>query len=161
MLHKPAGLLVGATLAFVGMAGAASAATTGTQRFTFIANFSGDQTTCRVIATGPITGVGTCDPEDVTDNVTVIHVTLPNGAFDVTVTTLSETDNLNQQACVDRFTNSESFVVSGVSGAYANATGNGTDTLRGVFTADRTPNGCDENSGSGFIVAQGTGPVTL
>jgi hypothetical protein len=155
MLKRAVGVLAGATIALAGWAIPASAATTGTQRFTFIVRDSASGESCTVIATGPISGAGTCVLEDVSEEVTVVHVTLPGGRFDFTATSVDEQDDFNEQACIFRFTANESFEISGVSGAYATATGSGSDTIRGTFF------GCSEETASGFIVARATGTVTV
>ena len=161
MLKRVVGALAGATVALVGLAGPSWAATTGTERLLFLVRQSGEEQTCTVIASGPISGVGTCTIEDVAEGETVVHATLPGGSFDLTTTTEDESDDFNEQACIFRFTSTEAFELTGVSGDFENATGSGTDVVRGSFFAERTPQGCDEASASGFIIARATGTVTV
>jgi len=59
------------------------------------------------------------------------------------------------------FTFKENFKIIGGTGAYAGATGSGTDTGHGVFTAQRTPQGCDDSQSSGTVVATIVGHVNL
>ena len=145
---------------FVGLAAPASAVT-GTQRFIVVVRSGPGQESCTIIATGPITGAGTCVVEDVSEEETVVHATIGGSAFDVTATTQSATSDFNEQACVFRFTLTETFVVKGVSGAFANASGSGTDVVTGTFVAPKTASGCSDEAASGVIVGRGTGTVTL
>ncbi|MDQ6797158.1 MAG: hypothetical protein M3011_03870 [Actinomycetota bacterium] len=159
-MRKIIGVLMGAAM-LVGMAAPASAATNN-QRFTIVAKFSANgPTSCQVVATGPIQGTGTCTIDEVSNIVTIIHVMLPNGTVDIRAKETKSTDQFNEAACVDTFTFTENFRITGGTGAYAGASGSGTDTGQGVFTAPRTPQGCDENSGSGFVVANAIGHVNL
>jgi len=154
------GVIMGAALV-VGMAGPASAATNN-QRFTIVARFSNDQTTsCRVVATGPIQGAGTCTTSFEDDNVTLVHIVLPNGTVELRAEQVSGTDQFNQAACIGTFTFIENTRIVGGTGAYAGATGSGTDSGHGVFTAARTPNGCDQNQGTGFVAVKVTGHASL
>lgn len=160
MRKKITGVLMGAAM-LVGMAGTASAATNN-QQFTIAARFGPDNTTsCQVVATGPIHGTGTCTITDVSNTVTLVHIVLPGGTVDLRAKQFNGTDNFNQRACVDQFTFQERFTILGGTGAFAGATGSGTDTGSGVFTAPRTNKGCDQNQGSGFAVVTATGHVSL
>lgn len=67
----------------------------------------------------------------------------------------------NDQACVFRFTDSETDTLSGQSGAYLGATGSGTDTPRGVFRSPRSAGGCDRSGGGGVIIAVGSGTASV
>ncbi len=160
MRKKTIGVLMGAAM-IVGMAGPASAATNN-QQFKIIARFNGNDTTsCTVIATGPIQGAGTCTITDVSNNVTDVHLMLPGGTVDLRARQFDGTDDFNQQACLDKFTFKENFRITGGTGAYAGTTGSGIDSGSGVFTAARTPQGCDPNQGGGFAVVTATGHVNL
>ncbi len=159
-MRKIVGVLMGAAL-LVGMAGPASAATDN-QRFTVTARFAGNTTTsCRVVATGPIRGAGTCTVDQVSETVTILHFMLPNGTVDLRFKQTQSSDNFNEAACVDTFSFTETFKITGGTGAYAGATGRGTDSGHGVFTADRTPNGCDPNQGTGVVAVTITGHVSV
>ncbi len=160
MRKKVIGVLLGAAT-LVGMAGPASAATDN-QQFKIIARFTGNDTTsCQVIATGPIHGTGTCTTTQVTNTVTDVHIILPGGTVDLRARQFDGTDNFNLQACLDKFTFKENFRITGGTGAYAGTTGSGIDSGSGVFTAARTPQGCDPNQGGGFAVVTATGHVNL
>lgn len=160
-MRKIIGVLMGAAM-LVGTAGTASAAT-GNQQFTIAARFGADDTatSCQVVATGPIRGTGTCTITDVSNTVTLVHIVLPGGTVDLRAKQFDSTDNFTPEACVDQFTFQERFTIVGGTGAFANATGSGTDTGSGVFTAPRTNKGCAFEQGSGFAVVTATGHVSL
>jgi len=158
-MRKIIGALMGAAM-LVWMAGPASAATDN-QRFTISARFAGDTNRCKVVASGPIQGTGTCTVDDTSETVTVIHLMLPKGTVEITATEVQSSDQFNEAACVDRFSFRETFEITGGTGAYAGANGSGTDTGNGVFTAKRTPQGCDGNQGRGVVAAHLTGHVSL
>lgn len=160
MRKKVIGVLLGA-VALVAMAGPASAATNN-QRFTIVAKFANDETVaCRVVATGPIQGTGTCTTSDEGHNVTLIHIVLPNGTVELRAKEVSSTDQFNQAACVATFSFKENFRIVDGTGSYAGATGSGTDSGHGLFTAARTPDGCDPNQGTGVVAVNATGHVRL
>ncbi|MGI8776256.1 MAG: hypothetical protein ACR2LJ_02460 [Acidimicrobiales bacterium] len=159
-MRKIIGVLMGAAM-LVGVAGPASAATNN-QQFEIVVRFNGNDTaSCRVIATGPIQGVGTCTTTDVSNNVTDVHLILPGGTVDLRARQFGGTDSFNQQACVDTFTFKENFRVTGGTGAFAGVTGSGVDIGRGVFTAARTAHGCDPNQGRGSVLVTVTGHISL
>jgi hypothetical protein len=115
-----------------------------------------------VVATGRITGVGTCTLEQPSPGVTIVHVILPDGTLDIDVTTINHVGEFDDQACVFRFTDTETYTITGRSGAYVGATGSGTDTLGGVFTSPRTAAvGCDQSRSRGVIVAVGSGTASV
>ncbi len=163
MRKKVIGVLMGAAMV-VGMAGPASAGTNN-QQFKIISRFNvvngNDTSVCRVIATGPIQGTGTCTTTDVSDKVTDVHLLLPGGTVDLRATEFDSTDNFNQQTCSDTFTFKEHFRITGGTGTYAGVTGSGTDTGTGVFKGARTAQGCDPNQGRGFVTVTITGHVSL
>ena len=159
MFQRLFGALAVGAIALVGFTAPANAET-GRQVFTVVVRQSGNEADCRVVAAGPITGVGGCQVEELGDQ-RIVHVFLPRGDVDITPTTVSASDNFNEQACVDRFTSVVTFELTGVSGAYASASGSGTDNLTAVFWAPRTPEGCPEQPSGGIIVARLTGTVTV
>jgi hypothetical protein len=162
-MRRIRGTLVAGAAAFatlVGLAGPASAAT-GAERFTVIVRSGSAGDSCTIVAAGPISGVGSCVIENVSEEETIVHATISGSSFDLIATTQSETDVFNDEACVFRFTSSDAFVIEGVSGVFANASGSGTDTVRGTFIAPHAASGCSEEGGSGIIVATGTGTVTV
>lgn len=159
MFQRLFGALAAGSIALVGFTTPASAET-GRQVITVVVREFGNEAVCRVVAAGPITGVGTCQVEDLGDQ-RIVHVFLPRGEFDFTPTTMSVSDNFNEQACVDRFTSVATFELTGRSGDYASATGSGTDNLTAVFWARRTAQGCSEEASGGIIVARLAGTVTV
>jgi len=160
-MRKIIGVLVAAAT-LVGMAGPASAAA-GNQRFTIVARFAETgNTACRIVAVGPIRGTGTCTVDQVSETVTILHVTLPGGTVDLKLKEFQSSDDINEQACIDNFTFKETLKVTGGTGAYANASGSGTDTGSGIFAVDRKPGGgCDESHGHGAVVVNATANVKL
>jgi len=159
-MRKIIGVLMGAAM-LVGVAGPASAATNN-QRFQIFARFAETgNTACRVVATGPIQGAGTCTVDQVSDTVTILHLTLADGTVDLKFNQVQSSDHFNEAACTDTFSFRETFKITRGTGAFARATGSGTDTGSGVFTAPRTPQGCDQNGGRGIVVVNVTGHVNL
>lgn len=162
MLTKLTRGTAGVALGLLVLAAApASAATTGSQRFTFLIREAPDESSCQVAAAGPISGVGTCVLDEQSEEVTVVHVTLPTGTLELTVTNVEHSSQFNQQACVFRFTETETFTITGGTGAYAAATGSGTDVLQGVFVLPRSADGCDRSQERGVIVARATGTASV
>ncbi len=84
-----------------------------------------DQTTsCRVVATGPIQGIGTSTTSDEGHHVTLVHIVLPDGTVELRAKQVSGADQFKQAACVDTFTFIESIRVVGATGVRAvNVTG--------------------------------------
>jgi len=138
----------------------ASAAPTGTERLTLVTtSFTLDTASGRVVATGPVAGAGTFfqGPGDVYE----MTVDLPQGDLFLLVENTSFTIDTNERACVDRFSGTESFVVTGGSGAFSGASGRGSDSYRGTTVYPRNADGtCNfEAVPRGFIIA--TAVLTL
>lgn len=160
MFKKTTGVAA-AILGVLALAAPAFASTTGNQRFTVIIRQTPDSATCMAVATGVITGVGSCTLEQPSPGVTNVHIVLPDGTLEVHVEATNHVEDFNAQACVFRFTDTETYTLTGLSGAYDGATGSGTDTTRGVFTFPRTDEGCDMTQGRGVVIAVGSGTVSL
>jgi hypothetical protein len=149
-----------AIVGVLALAAPAFASTTGNQRFRVIIRQTPDSATCMAVATGVITGVGTCtlvQGPDVTD----VHIVLPDGTLDVHVVVTNSVEDFNAQACVYRFTDTETYTITGGSGASEGATGGGTDTTRGVLTFPHADNGCDQSQPRGVIIAVGSGTASV
>lgn len=153
--------VAGVAVAMLAWTGPASAATSRAERFTFILYEAPEGTSCTAIASGPISGVGSCILEEQSEEVSELHVTLPNGTFGVTTTIVTDDGQFNSTACLFQFTEADTFAISGSSGAYASATGSGTAAVRGVFTLPHTAQGCDRSQERGVIVANATGTAAL
>src|SRR5436309_1283644 len=113
--------VVGVAVGMLAWTGPALAATTGVQRFTVVLQDGPDASSCTVVASGPISGVGSCVLEEQSEEVAVLHITLPNGTLDVTTTVTSHESQFNPTACVFQFTEADTFTIAGWSGAYASA----------------------------------------
>jgi len=149
----------------VGLAGPASAGTPSTpnQRFNLAIQFDADRTTtsCTVVASGVIQGTGTCTIHDVSENVGRVRLVLPGGTVTLRVREVASTDDFDEARCVNRFTSTERFRIVNGTGAYAGASGSGTEVSGGIFTAPVTPQGCDFANGSGFVGVSATATVSL
>lgn len=81
----------------------------------------------------------------------LFEAVFPGGTFLIHVNLASSSDSLNQKTCVDRFRFTDTLTFSDGTGQFAGIGGTDTSTGRGTFTADRTPTGCDPNSGTGKV----------
>jgi hypothetical protein len=125
-------------------------AETGTQRFhsTYAGPFSfADPPERSVVAVGPIQGRGYVQfvsegpgPEPGTFVTTTEHV-FPDGSVFVTVTSTGEM-RFNEHACIAFNTGRGTWVITGGTGAYTGATGQGTFASRNILSGERTPDGC-------------------
>lgn len=151
---------MGITLGLVGSAGAASAQTSGQQRFIVIFSGSDGQETSKVIAVGPITGVGTFEE---TEDEDVVRFVFDEGTITLDAPTEEETDEFNEFTCTGGFTFSGPFEVIGGTGAFEGASGSGVFEGEGRFVGERELEGCseDEDAGFFFLVVEVTGTVTL
>lgn len=117
----------------------ASAAPTGTERFTFVAtSFTSDTESGKAVASGPVAGVGTFStgPGDVFE----LTVHLPQGDLSLLESNASVADHLDEVGCVLTFSGTDTFVVTGGTGAFSGATGSGTDAYRGRLVYPRNAN---------------------
>jgi len=133
-----------ASLSMLVTAPAASAHGLATQHFTLLfSTQNGVEKQSLAIAKGPITGVGieTQTEEEAGDQQTsyaVMH--LPRG--DVAVTFLETFAwTINYRACAAHGTGSGTFTITGGTGAYTGATGQGTFTDRGTLIGARDSQG--------------------
>src|SRR5947208_2433785 len=115
--------IAGAAVGMLAWTAPALAATSGTQTLTFVVREAPNTTSCLAIASGPISGVGTCVLDEQSEEVVTVHVALGNGSFDVVVSTVTEDSSFNSQACVFQFTDTDAFTITGGSGAFASASG--------------------------------------
>lgn len=152
--------IAGAVVGVMAWAAPALAATSGSQRFTLLLREGSDATSCTLIASGPISGVGTCGVDEGEDG-DVTHVVLPTGTFDLVVTTVTQSRQANSTVCVFQFTTTETFTISGGTGSYANAAGAGTSTSRGIFTSPHTPTGCDRSEATGVVIGHASGTASV
>ena len=125
-------------------------AETGRQRFhiTYAGPFSFvDPPARRVTAVGPIQGRGYEQfisegpgPEPGTA-VSTTELAFPDGSVFLTVTSMGET-RFNARACIGFNTATGTWVITGGTGAYTGATGQGTYEGRNILSARRTADGC-------------------
>lgn len=138
-----------ATLAVLGVQETALAET-GAQRFhtTYAGPFSfADLPERTVIAVGPIQGRGTerfisegPGPEPGTV-VTTVELVFPDGSVVLAVTLTGEM-RFNERACIAFNTARGTWVITGGTGAYMGASGQGTVEARNILSGRRTPEGC-------------------
>lgn len=145
--------LAAGTAAFLGFSSAAWAAT-GSETLTFFGR--GDEPVT-IVASGPITGVGQSietGPDTETD-------VFAQGTVNVVHPVASETDTFDPVACLVRATFSGTYTVTGGTGAFAGATGQGTFTGEFVGVLRRTADGCSEEPVDSFSVVHASGPLTI
>ncbi len=137
------------TVTVLGLSGTAFAET-GRQRFhiTYAGPFSfADPPELNLTAVGPIQGRGYerfisegPGPEPGT-GVTTTELVFPEGSVFLTVTATAET-RFNQRACIGFNVARGEWVITGGTGAYAGATGQGTFEGSNILSAKRTADGC-------------------
>lgn len=154
----------------LGLASPAAAEDSGRQSFVIVAGDLGAGSG-RLVATGPIQGRGT---DTVTAHVANADGTftdtdrfdLPDGQVELTDTYTVEI-TFDPESCRYGFDVNGTWTISGATGRYAGATGNGTFTAHGLIVAGRDEAGeclaLDAPSGPVAYteVAHGTGTATL
>ncbi len=155
---------LGAAMPLLFMAGPSEAATASRpQRFVVI--LTPDSGIGRVIATGPITGVGTVSNGDAPDGQPFNSTfSLPGGDVFLTVTPTSNTFNPDPRSCVASATGTDAFRITGGTGAFRGAIGSGNDTGRGTFVFARNPDGTcnlDAPPVAGVFIVQGSGTASV
>lgn len=150
------------------LAAAPAQAATGTQRVTIV--FTGNPRAGvlgRVVATGPVTGVGTDetiiqDPHPDGSETDTDLITLPGGTITIVDTDPADAFHFNELACTATIsTNAGTYRIVGGTGAYAGATGHGTFSAKGFVVFDRVPGGCAEEPRTFFAVIQLSGPISI
>ncbi len=150
-MNKAVALALGVTIALSGMAGIAGAQPANNQRFILFGVGSDDEGPVRVVAAGAINSVG----EEVivqeefneeTGEFTVVdEFVFPEGTLFVTVEGQVDEFDFDERSCVGRFGGTGTFEITGGTGEFAGASGSGTVTFRGIFVAERNPDGsCSE-----------------
>ena len=117
-------------------------------------------TTGRVIAAGPISGVGTFVVPD-SPGPAPGQFTFSGGTVSVTILPNAPVVTLNEQACLVRVRTSGTFQVTGGTGAYTGATGAGTFMGGAIILLARDPaGGCQTEAppifSFGFVTNTGT-----
>ena len=157
----------GLWLSLLFLAGPAHAAT-GTQRFTIV--FTGNPRAGvlgRVVATGPVTGVGTDatiaqDPHPDGSETDTDLLTFPGGTITIRDTDPADAFHFNERTCTATIsTTAGTYTIVGGTGAYAGATGSGTFSAKGIVLFDRVPGGCSEEPRLFFAVVQLAGPISV
>jgi hypothetical protein len=139
--------IVAASLGAVALSATAQAQTTGAsasgrERFTLIfSGFNGAERPTTVIASGPITGVGTesqvAEPNGTLD----LTFSFPNGQVYGTVFNDNFNLRLDLKKCLARPHETGEWSITGGTGAFAGATGHGTLTGNGIVIGARSPSG--------------------
>ena len=160
-MRKALAAIMGVALGVVGFAGTASAQARTNQRFIVLFSGSNGNETSRVIASGPIRGVGTF--EETTDE-DVVRFVFPNGSITLNAPAEEEDEQFNERTCSGSFSFSGPWEIIEGTGAYQGASGSGTFEGRGKFFGERAPGGgCseDEEAGSFFLRVEVRGNVTV
>lgn len=131
---------------------APASAAPGTERLTLTTtNFTPGAASGRVVATGPVTGLGTFTqtPGDVFE----IVVDLPQGSLFLLVE--DTTRAVDTTACVVHFSGGGTVVVTGGTGAFSGASGSGSHSWRGHTGFPKNADGsCNYNAApNAFIIA--------
>lgn len=162
MVKKAFVVMVGVAFGMVGMVGFAgpASAEAGNQRFIVIVSGSGGDETGRVIAVGPITGVGTFEE---TSDPDVVRFVFDEGTITLNAPNDEESDEFDERSCSGSFTFSGRWEIIEATGAYEGATGSGEFEGQGRFVGERELEGCSENEDAGFffVVVHVTGDVSL
>jgi hypothetical protein len=135
------------------------------QRFVIVRSGTSQDQKVKLVAAGPITGVGEVvevpeQPDD-PENVFRDEFVFPQGTLSLVFTRTTETFEFDPHTCVGSVESTSTFEVIGGTGAFADATGSGTSTRRGRFVTRRTPAGCSEDEGRLVVVARLTGTVAV
>ncbi|MDQ4071232.1 MAG: hypothetical protein M3203_17445 [Actinomycetota bacterium] len=142
--------IMGVGLAVLGSAGSASAQTGTNQRFIVIVSGSDGNETSRVIAIGPIRGVGTF--EETEDEDVVRFVFRDGSSVTLYAPSEEEDEQFNERSCSGSFTFSGPWEIIDATGAYEGAEGSGQFEGRGIFVGERARGGgCSEDEDSGFF----------
>ncbi len=153
--------MLSVALGLLGLAGSASAQTRGNQRFIVLFSGPAGNETARVIASGPIRGVGTF--EDTPDE-DVVRFVFRNGSITLDAPSVEESEQFDERTCSASFTFSGPWEIIEGTGAYEGASGSGTFEGRGRFFGERAPGGgCSEDDDAGFffVRVEVRGTVTL
>jgi len=127
----------------------------GHEHFTVI--FTSENAPGRITATGTFGATG--KTIDLTPNATgsmgLQKAIFPGvGTFLIHTNSTPGTDSFNHNTCVEHFTATDTFTISGGTGQFKGISGTGTDTVSGTFVGRRTQTGCNENMTRGFVIVQ-------
>lgn len=125
----------------VGLPGAASAQTTGNQTFRLVFTADPTQEPGRVIAHGPVAGVGTVRVTSPPGGVLTSVYDFDDGTLAVTATPVSGSFQPNFRSCTARVTSTSQVQITAGTGSYAGISGTGTATSRAVLIWQRAPDG--------------------
>ena len=154
VMHALAALGVAAVTA-IGFAASAGATTTGTETFIGLSTDPSDNAQPIIIANGPVHARGT----DVQVSPSNDRFVFPAGNLKIHHKTTAGTshDSFDPVTCYGTHTENGTFTVTKGTGAYKNATGSGTYTLKVTFI------GCDESAQPDYFSLEidATGTVTV
>jgi hypothetical protein len=156
--------MVATLVAGVGLLGSgapAMAKTTGKQRFLVILSSPDENAAGRVIATGPISGVGTS--QTVSSGEGKRHtdkeeMTFPKGKVFIT-DTATDTFSFDPRSCIGTFTSKGPYKITGGTGAFTGAKGSGTFQVQGHVVGPRQADGTCAPPESGQQPVSFTGSV--
>ena len=154
-MNKLASALLTATALVMGLAGPASAATTGAQRFVII-DTGPEGTPGTAVLSGPVTGVGTS-----VDVGTDGTIALAGGTISVHHPQTSVNDVFNPATCILTIDEAGPYEITGGTGTFAGISGSGTDTVQGTVVFGRTPGGCSQAPIGTVVVVRASGTTTL
>ena len=158
---KKLAVVLGVVAGMILTTGGATAETGGNQRFTVIVSGRGEDgfDVARVVASGPIRGVGTFEE---TEDPEVVRFVFPRGSVLLDVPNAEESDDFNERSCSGSFTFSGPFTIIEGTGAYAGAEGSGTFEGRGRYFGRPTADGeCSFEDNFFFFIVNAKGTVNL
>ena len=133
------------------LAGSASAGTAATQHFILLSANPRDPG--KVIASGPVTGVGSETDTDGPDGDVLATFTFDTGIVSVDISGVRQS-NFDPKTCIAKPSESGTFTITGGSGLYSGVTGGGTYSGHGIIVGRRGPQGQCFGPGSGVPPAQ-------
>lgn len=152
-------LIAGVALAVGALLGLSSPAWAVTGPQTFILFGGADEDgTGTIVASGPISGVGTSIP---TGEETETDI-FPSGSINLRHPETGGSSSFDPRTCFGTATFNGTYSIESGTGAYNGATGTGTYEGRAFFLAERTAQGCsDEETAFSFFYVRATGTTTL
>ena len=158
-MKRLAAVVLSTAFVVMGLSSPAAAQTADNQRFIVYGSRSGDQANFRVVAVGPITGIGTYEE---TEDPDFVRFRFPQGTITLFAPVGEETANFDERTCTGSSTFSGPITIVGATGAFSGTTGTGTVRGRAFFVGERTATGCseDEDAGTVFLYADVRANVT-
>jgi len=109
----------------------------------------------KVVASGPVSGVGEMtiveETSDDSHQDFTAELVFPNGSITIRVTGPS-TINVNPAACAGSLRGTLQWTITGGTGAYEGASGSGTGAFAEWFVVERGPEGCSEGDAVAVVL---------